>query len=64
MSTALAKESIEYNYIRAPFDGIILEKHFEEGMNIGAGTPLLKISTRDSIMIKTYIDNTLYTYKV
>jgi len=64
MNTALAKESIEYSYIRSPFDGVILEKHFEEGMMIGAGTPLLTISSSDRKMIKTHIDNTLYEYKI
>ena len=32
MSAALAGESTEYNIIRAPYDGIILNKYTEVGM--------------------------------
>jgi len=60
MNASLARESLEYNIIYAPYDGVILEKYMEEGMVIGAGNPLLKISSTDGKMAKVYIDNTMY----
>ncbi len=62
MNTSLAKESQEYNIIYAPYDGIILEKYMEVGMVIGAGIPLLKVSSSDGKMAKVYIDNSTYGY--
>lgn len=62
MNASLARESLEYNIIYAPYDGVILEKYMEEGMVIGAGSPLLKISSTDGKMAKVYIDNTMYGY--
>ena len=62
MNASLARESLEYNIIYAPYDGVILEKYMEEGMVIGAGNPLLKISSTDGKMAKVYIDNTMYGY--
>ncbi len=62
MNASLARESLEYNIIYAPYDGVILEKYMEEGMVIGAGNPLLKISSTDGKMAKVYIDNTIYWY--
>lgn len=62
MNTSLAKESQEYNIIYAPYDGIILEKYMEIGMVIGAGVPLLKVSSTDGKMAKVYIDNSTYGY--
>ncbi len=62
MNASLARESLEYNIIYAPYDGVILEKYMEEGMVIGAGNPLLKISSSDGKMAKVYIDNTIYWY--
>lgn len=64
MSYSLARESGEYSIIRAPFDGVILEKFGEEGMVIGAGTPLVKMTSSDIKIVKTYIDNSLYNYKI
>lgn len=62
MNASLARESLEYNIIYAPYDGVILEKYMEEGMVIAAGVPLLKISSTDGKMAKVYIDNTMYGY--
>lgn len=62
MNASLARESLEYNIIYAPYDGVILEKYMEEWMVIGAGNPLLKISSTDGKMAKIYIDNTMYWY--
>ena len=62
MNASLARESLEYNIIYAPYDGVILEKYMEEGMVIGAGNPLLKISSTDGKIAKVYIDNTMYWY--
>ena len=64
MNFSLARESGEYSIIRAPFDGVILEKFGEEGMVIGAGIPLIKMTSTDTKIIKTYIDNSLYNYKI
>jgi len=30
MNASLARESLEYNIIYAPYDGVILEKYMEE----------------------------------
>jgi multidrug resistance efflux pump len=57
MNASLARESLEYSIITAPFEGIILEKYLEEGMVIGAGIPLLRISSTDGKIAKVYIDN-------
>lgn len=62
MNEALAQEALEYSIIYAPYDGVILEKSMEVGMVIGAGSPLLKISSTDGKMVKTYIDNDIYQY--
>lgn len=62
MNASLAKESLEYNIIYAPYDGVILEKYMEEWMLIGAGNPLFKISSTDGKMTKIYIDNSMYWY--
>ena len=64
MNFSLARESGEYSIIRAPFDGVILEKFGEEGMVVGAGIPLIKMTSTDTKIIKTYIDNSLYNYKI
>lgn len=62
LNASLAKESLEYNIIYAPYDGVILEKYMEKGMVIGAGIPLFKISSTDGKMAKIYIDNSIYDY--
>jgi multidrug resistance efflux pump len=64
MDVALAGESTEYNIIRAPYDGIILEKYSEVGMVAGAGIPILRVTSNKSKVIKTYIDNALYNYDI
>ncbi len=64
MNTSLARESLEYNVVRSPFDGIILEKYVDIGNVVGAGIPIMKVSSRDKFMIKTYLDNEMYKYKI
>lgn len=64
LNTALAVESSEYSIIRAPYDGIILEKYGEEGMVVSGGTPLIRMTSDDRKIVKTYIDNTLYNYSL
>ncbi len=64
MNTFLAQDSLESNIIRAPYDGIILEKYMNVGTIIWSWIPLLRITSEDKSMLKTYIDNTLYDYKV
>lgn len=64
MNASLARESLEYSIITAPFEGIILEKYLEEGMVIGAGIPLLRISSTDGKIAKIYIDNSTYGYHI
>ncbi len=63
MNASLARESSEYSIIRAPYDGVILEKLGEEGMVIWAWIPLIKISSTDSTLAKIYLDNSLYQYE-
>ncbi len=62
MNSSLARESLEYNVIRAPFDGIVLEKYIDIWNVVGTGIPVMKVSSRDKFMIKTYLDNDLYKY--
>jgi multidrug efflux pump subunit AcrA (membrane-fusion protein) len=64
MNSSLARESLEYNIIRAPFDGIVLEKYGDIGNIVGAGIPVVKLSSNDRFMIKTYLDNDMYKYKL
>ncbi len=64
MNASLAGESVEYNIIRAPFDGIVLEKNMEIGNVVSAGIPIMKVSSQGKYIIKTYIDNDMYKYKV
>lgn len=62
MNTALAGESTEYNIIRAPYDGIVLDKYSEVGMVAGAGVPILRVTSNKSKLAKVYIDNSIYEY--
>ncbi len=64
MNASLASESTEYNIIRAPYDGIVLEKYSEVGMVAGAGVPVIRVTSNKSKLIKTYIDNNLYQYEI
>lgn len=64
MSAALAGESGEYNIIRAPYDGIILNKYSEIGMVAGAGVPIIRVTSNKSKLAKIYINNGLYGYKL
>ncbi|MDP2090640.1 MAG: HlyD family efflux transporter periplasmic adaptor subunit [Candidatus Gracilibacteria bacterium] len=60
MNANLAINSIESGIIKAPFDGIIIDKYFSIGEVIGAGIPIIKVSSTDGKYIKTYIDNVNY----
>jgi len=51
----LAMVSIENTLIKAPYDGVITEKMTEEGIVIGAGTPLFKFINNESKKIKIEI---------
>lgn len=62
MNEFLARDANESDIIRAPYDGIILEKYMNVGTIIGQWIPLLRITSEDKSMLKTYIDNTLYEY--
>lgn len=64
MSAALASESTEYNIIRAPYDGVILNKYAEVGMVAWAWVPILRITSNKSKLAKVYIDNSIYGYSV
>lgn len=64
MNNALAKESLEYNILRAPFDGIILEKLIDVWNVVWVWISAMKISSLDKSIIKTYIDNDMYRYTV
>lgn len=64
MNAALAGESSQYNIIRAPYDGIILEKYSEVGMVAGAGVPIFRVTSNKSKLVKTYIDNSMYQYAI
>lgn len=60
MNANLAINSIESGIIKAPFDWIIIDKYFSIGEVIGAGIPIIKVSSTDWKYIKTYIDNVNY----
>lgn len=64
MNKSLASESIESWIIRAPFDGIVLDKLVDKATVVWAGNPVLAITSSDKILIKTYLDNSLYNKKV
>lgn len=62
MNQKLSQESLEYGIIRAPYDGIILERYGDEWEMIGAGIPLYRMTENNSKLLKVYIDNDLYQY--
>jgi hypothetical protein len=64
MNEFLARDANESDIIRAPYDGIILEKYMNVGTIIWQGIPLLRMTSEDKSMLKAYIDNTLYEYQV
>lgn len=64
MNQFLAKDANESDIIRAPYDGIILEKYMSIGTVIWQWVPLLRVTSDDKNLLKTYIDNTLYEYKI
>ncbi|MCK9272812.1 HlyD family efflux transporter periplasmic adaptor subunit [Candidatus Gracilibacteria bacterium] len=64
MNANLAANSIESGIIRSPFDGIITSKMMDIGTTVGAGTPIIGISSLDKKLVKTYIDNSKYNLKI
>lgn len=62
MNSNLAKNSIESWIIKAPFDGIIVDKYFDLGTVVWAWIPIMKLSSNDWKFIKTYIDNNYYSF--
>ncbi len=64
MNEFLARDANESDIIRAPYDGIILEKYMNVGTIIWQGIPLLRMTSEDKSMLKAYIDNNLYEYQV
>lgn len=63
MNEFLARDATESDIIRAPYDGIILEKYMNVGTIIGQWIPLLRMTSEDKSMLKAYIDNNLYEYE-
>ncbi len=58
-----AKERLNESVVRAPIDGIILQKYVEEGQiiasgvsNVGGGTPIVDIADMSSVYIEAGID--------
>jgi multidrug efflux pump subunit AcrA (membrane-fusion protein) len=64
LNTNLAQASKEYTIIRAPFDGTILEKYMDEWGFVWAGQWVIQITSNEQKIIKTYIENTIYEYKI
>lgn len=64
MNEYLAQEANESDIIRAPYDGIILEKYMNIWNIIAPWTPIFRITSEDKSILKIYIDNTLYEYKI
>ncbi|MDD2487626.1 MAG: efflux RND transporter periplasmic adaptor subunit [Candidatus Gracilibacteria bacterium] len=60
MNENLAVNGIESGIIRAPFDGVIMKKMSDIGAVIGAGMPILSITSTDGRFLKTYVDNDIY----
>jgi HlyD family secretion protein len=63
MNEFLARDAIESDIIRAPYDGVILEKYMNVGTIIGQWIPLLRMTSEDKSILKAYIDNNLYEYE-
>jgi RND family efflux transporter MFP subunit len=42
-------------YIRAPFDGVVAEKHVSEGDYLSAGAPIVSLAKTDSIELAVYL---------
>ncbi len=64
MNNSLAQASLEYGVLRAPFDGVILEKFVDVWNVVGMGVPIMKLSSLDGGLVKAYINNDTYRYAV
>jgi multidrug efflux pump subunit AcrA (membrane-fusion protein) len=64
MNNSLAQASLEYGILRAPFDGVILEKFIDVWNVVGIGVPIMKLSSLDGSLVKAYINNDTYRYTV
>ncbi|MDD2916948.1 MAG: HlyD family efflux transporter periplasmic adaptor subunit, partial [Candidatus Gracilibacteria bacterium] len=58
MGADSATESMESGIIKAPFDGVVLEKYADVGTTVSAGMPILKLSSNTGKYLKTSIDTT------
>lgn len=52
-----AQKNLSYTQIRAPFNGIIVERYINQGEAVNAGTPLFKIISIDKSLIHVYLSN-------
>lgn len=62
MNEFLALDTSDSDIIRAPYDGVILEKYMNIGNIIWQWVALFRITSDDRNILKTYIDNTLYEF--
>ncbi len=64
MNEFLAIESNKSDIIRAPYGWVILEKYMNIWTIVWAGMPVFRITSTDKTILKAYIDNALYVYKI
>lgn len=56
MQQDLAVNSVENNLIRAPFDGVVLEKYFDVGTVVPAGSPVFSFTSIEGVKIIASVD--------
>lgn len=54
-----ARTQLEYTLIKAPFDGIVTERHVEQGEAVNVGTPLMSGLSLDHLRVVTHIPESM-----
>lgn len=61
-SLGLANVGVGNTQIKAPFDGVVVEKYQEEGTIVDAGTPILKVADISALKLVIYVPENQIKY--
>lgn len=64
MQQNLASNSVENMTLRAPFDGIVLEKYFDVGGVVSAGMPIMSMTSIEGMKVIVSLDTDIFSLKM
>ena len=59
-SLRLAKITLDYTVLRAPFSGVILIRNAELGEAVQPGTPIITLADLDHVWLRAYVNETIW----